>query len=45
LKRLKENDDWLRAFYYKNGKKHEETLNSIQVALKWRQEFGVNGEE
>ena len=30
LKRLKENDEWIKAFYSKSGK------------LKWRQDFGVN---
>jgi hypothetical protein len=41
LMRLKENDEWIKAFYSKYGKE-EETLNSIRDTLKWRQEFGVN---
>ncbi len=42
LKRVRENDEWVRAFYWKGGRKHDDSIKCLTDALKWRQEIGVN---
>lgn len=40
LKRIRENDDWIRAYYWKQN--HNEGLKCLTDALKWRKKLGVN---
>ena len=42
LKRVRENDDWIRAYNWKE--KHDDGLKCLIDALKWRQKIGVNCE-
>ena len=43
MERLKNSNEWIDAFYYRNFKDQNTTLNSIRESLKFRHEIGANG--
>ena len=42
MERLRENNDWIAAFYKYAEEKPEKTVSMLDEVLAWRNEFGTN---